>query len=317
MVKIQKQTCFIIIKICIAVIATWFLIEKVRFTEIQDALFNPQNPGFLCIAMALLIPNLALQWYRWYLLLKLIKPDIGKWQTFCSLMGGMIGGFITPGRVGEASRTLFLTDINRYHVLGLLFIDKIYAFVPIVFFGIWGIVLMLFYLFNYNMFLVWPLSLTALFINILCLTILLRPDWIRNLLYNLSVLFPTNQKVRMVIEGLDYFRRKNSMAMLILSFIFYGIYILQFSLLAFAFELTSWTTALTATTSTILVKTLLPVSFADLGIREGAALYFFLKFDIQKVTAFNSALLLFFINVLIPAVLGFLFIPKLSLGQSD
>lgn len=316
MLKIQKRWLLLFFKLVIAIAAFAFLLKKVQFSEISEALLNPQNPVFLVMAFLLLIPNLFLQWYRWYLLLQLADPKITKWQAFSSLMGGMIGGFLTPGRVGEASRTLFLTDINRYHALGLIIIDKIYAFVPIVFFGVWGIVLMLCYLFDYNMFLVWPLALITLSINILCLIILLRPDWIRNLLYNFSVLFPSNQKIRMIIQGIDFFKNKDSVLMLGLSFAFYGIYILQFCLLAFAFESTSWTTALTATTSTIFVKTLLPISFADLGIREGAAIYFFLKFDIQKVTAFNSALLLFTINVLIPTVMGFIFLPKLSIGKS-
>ena len=187
---------------------------------------------------------------------------------------------------------------------------------PILFFGTWGIVLLIGYLFNYSIFLFWPLIFSAVIISVLCLIIMMHPDWIRNLIYNFSVVLPSNLKIRTIIEGLDVFHREDATLMMGVSFAFYGIYILQFCILAFAFEWISWTTALTATTSTILVKTLLPVSLADLGIREGASLYFFLKFNVQKVTAFNSALLLFAINVLIPTILGLIFLPKLSLYSS-
>ncbi len=312
----KKSSILILIKIIIAVGTFLFLVKTVEFSEIYDAILNPLNPVFLFSALLLLIPNLAVQWYRWYILLKLLHPTIRKIDAFVSLMGGMVAGFLTPGRIGELSRTLFLKDVNRYQVLGIILIDKIYAMMPILFFGTWGIVLMLGYLFDYSMFMFWPLTFAAILINVLCLIVMMHPDWIRNLLYNFSVLLPSNQKIRSIIQGMDVFKRNDAMLMMGLSFTFYGIYILQFCLLAFAFEWLSWTTALTATTSTILVKTLLPVSLADLGIREGASLYFFLKFNVQKVTAFNSALLLFAINVLIPTIFGMIFLPKLSLYSS-
>ena len=67
-----------------------------------------------------------------------------------------------------------------------------------------------------------------------------------------------------------------------------------------------------ATTSTILTKTLLPISLADLGIREGAAVFFFSKLQVGKVAAFNGSLLLFAVNVLLPTFLGLFLLPRLG-----
>ncbi|HEX9934008.1 MAG TPA: hypothetical protein VGB38_02325, partial [bacterium] len=59
--------------------------------------------------------------------------------------------------------------------------------------------------------------------------------------------------------------------------------------------------------------TLIPFSIGDLGIREGAAVFFFLRFHVDKVTAFNSSLLLFAINIVFPTLLGLLFLPKMAI----
>ncbi len=59
------------------------------------------------------------------------------------------------------------------------------------------------------------------------------------------------------------------------------------------------------------VKALLPISFGDLGVREATSIYFLSKYGIADVVAFNSSLLLFTINMIIPALVGLLFFPSL------
>ena len=63
-----------------------------------------------------------------------------------------------------------------------------------------------------------------------------------------------------------------------------------------------------AVASAFLAKTLLPVSFGDLGVRESAAIYFFAQFGISRAAAFNASFLLFLINLLIPSLAGLLII---------
>jgi hypothetical protein len=176
-------------------------------------------------------------------------------------------------------------------------------------------VLMLSYLFRYAAFLFWPLSVSALFVSFTALLFVLQPAWIRAVLYNLSILMPAREKIQRLIHCIDRFEPAHARIQLLLSCLLYCVYIVQFCLLAFAFEAIPWTTALTATMSTIFVKTILPLSIGDLGIREGASVYFFMKFNVQKATAFNSSLLLFAVNVLIPTLIGMVFIPRMGWGH--
>ncbi len=312
-----KKRIFLVLKLLITAALLAVVIGHVNLREIGRALQNPQRPVYILFAVVLLVPNLFIQWARWHLLLRMDFPSISVAESAGSLFGGMVAGFITPGRIGEIGRTLFLRNADRLQAIGLIVIDKLYAFFPVLIAGIWGIVLMLSYIFGYAAYLFWPLSVSALFLSIAALLIVLHPVSIRTVLYNLSLLMPAREKIQRLIRSMDRFEAGQAHRQLLLSCLLYCIYIVQFCLLAFAFQPIPWTTALTATTSTIFVKTILPVSFGDLGIREGASVYFFMKFNVEKTTAFNSSLLLFGINVLIPTLIGLIFIPRMGWGNPE
>jgi len=313
----KKRWILFFIKLTIAIVAMAILVKTVNFREIDSAFQNPQNPVFILLAVFLVFPNVFLQLYRWHYLLRLLRQDISLMESISSFFGGMVVGFVTPGRIGEVGRSLFLKNVNRLQSVGLVFIDKLYSFLTILVGGIWGLFSLLVYHFNYGAFIFWPLFTVAFLVTLSGLIIVINPQVIRTFLYNLSLLLPYRDKMKQIISCIDSFQKKQAIFFLILSFLLYFVYILQFCLLAFAFQKLPWTTAVTATTSTIFAKTLFPVSLADLGIREGASVYFFLKFHVEKVTAFNSALLLFAINVLIPTLIGLFFLPKLNWSKDS
>jgi uncharacterized membrane protein YbhN (UPF0104 family) len=52
-------------------------------------------------------------------------------------------------------------------------------------------------------------------------------------------------------------------------------------------------------------KTIIPpVSMGELGIREGASVYFLTQMGESASIAFNASIFLFIINLLIPALIG-------------
>jgi uncharacterized protein (TIRG00374 family) len=312
----KNRWIVILLKVTITAVALLILFRTVQLREIVGALRNPERPDFLVAAAILLLPNLLLQWIRWHLLLRLINPDTPASDSVVSLFGGMVAGFVTPGRIGEIGRTLFLKHEDRLQAVGLIVLDKLYAFFPVTAAGFWGVVLMLAYQYQYAPFLIWPLFIGAAFIVAVALTVILHPEWIRSFLYHISMLMPAREKLKRIITCIDRFGRREALIQTGLASLLYAVYILQFCLLAFAFQPIPWTTALTATTSVILVKTILPISIGDLGIREGAAIFFFTRFNVEKTTAFNASLLLFVINVLVPTLLGLIFIPRLGWGNT-
>jgi uncharacterized protein (TIRG00374 family) len=308
----RKKLLFFIFKLITALVTMLILVKTVNFQEIGKAFRNPYNPVFIYLSLFLLIPNLFLQWYRWHYLIKLIHNKISIKESISSFFCGMVIGFVTPGRFGELGRPLFLDNVDKIQAIGLVLIDKMFSFITILTGGSWGIIALLSYLFNYASYIVLPLLAVALLISFICIMIMIHPQWLRNTLYNLSVIFPSRDRLKRLIHCLDHFQTQNAKIFMFMSIVLYIIYIIQFCFLSFAFQKIPLTTALTATTSTIFAKTLLPISLADLGIREGASVYFFLKFNVDKVTAFNSSLLLFVINILIPTFIGLLYFIKFN-----
>lgn len=309
---LSKRWMFIVLKLAIAGIAMVVLVQKVSLGRIYSALQNPTHPELIYLAGFLLIPNLWIQWYRWHYLLKRVDTNTPVFESVSSLFGGMVVGFITPGRIGELGRFLFLSRVDRIGALGLVFIDKLYSFAIIVIGGLWGLFLFFGRLSAYAPFVIWPLSVLMGLISLGIVLVLLHPEWIRNAIYHFGLLFPHRDKLKRLTACFDPIRPHHARVFLGLSILMYGVFITQFCLFAFAFERLSVLDVYSATTATFFAKTLLPVSFADLGIREGAAVFFFMQYHADKVTAFNSAILLFATNVLLPAVLGLVFLPRLG-----
>ncbi|MBN2030958.1 flippase-like domain-containing protein [bacterium] len=313
----KKRWAFYFLKISIACIILFILIHRVQFEQIYLAFINPNRPVFIFLAIVLLMPNLFIQWYRWFFLLKLVNPQITVLESFSSYFGGFTIGMITPGRIGEVSRGLFLKDIDKLKAVGMVFIDKLYSVAIIFIGGVWGIAILLSHLSGWVSFIVWPIFTMSLLITSLILIFITRPHGLKSILYHLSLMLPYRDKTRRFIRCFDPFGKRESHILFMLSFLMYFIYILQFCFLALAFQNLPFVALFSSTTSTLFAKTLLPFSLADLGIREGASIYFFSQFQVEKVTAFDSSILLFAINILIPTFIGFFFLLKISCEEKN
>jgi uncharacterized protein (TIRG00374 family) len=309
---VGKHRLLFLSKIVLAFVVLLWVINKVHVETILQSLREPASPALIIIAFLLLIPNVTLQWFRWHFLLRQLKPGVSVQESLISLFGGLTVGLVTPGRIGEFGRTLFVSQVNHIKALGLVFIDKFYASVIMILFGVWGVISFLGSQIGYHRYLMAPLIGLGLVLSVVGLLLMLRPMYIRSFFYHISLIFPFRDKMKSFIDGLDLFPGNRAVYFILLSVFVYCIYILQFCLLALAFENLSFEALFTSTTSTLFTKIVLPVSIGDLGIREGAAIYFFRHFGAQKVTAFNSAFLLFLINVMVPAFIGLFYIPRMD-----
>jgi len=299
-------------KVGIGLWVLYVLIQKLDAQAILQALRSPHSPEYLYAAMALIFLNLWFQWYRWHHLLNDSGLKVSGGESWRSLLGGMPLGLITPGRVGEAGRAFFLNQGTRLELVSMVFIDKLYAFGPILIGGGWALIFVVGHKLGYAPFLFVPLLAVGLLISVIVTAVAVHPQWIKSVLVQFSLLFPNRDKFKVVIAAVSRLQPEAAGRLSRGSLGLYAIYMLQFVFLVRAFETLSWHAALIAAGAAMLAKTLLPISFADLGVREGAAVYFFSFWGCSRVAAFNGALLLFFLNVLIPAVLGLFLLPKMG-----
>ncbi len=82
------------------------------------------------------------------------------------------------------------------------------------------------------------------------------------------------------------------------------VYQLQFYFLVNAFHPVGFVNGWAAVASILLAKSFVPISFGDLGVRESASVLLLGRLSVPQAAAFDASLLLFLINIMIPAIAG-------------
>lgn len=288
-------------KFIIALAILIFLIQKISFQELIDVLADAET-HYLAFSFILLLPNLFCQIRKWQIIVKQEKTDVPLRAVIFSLLVGMSLGLITPGRVGEFGRSFFIKDADWARLMGFTLIDKLIAMAAIYAFGIVGLA----HFISLSLHpLVWmPIIVTILLFILLLFFFLLRPDLLNSVLDRFQDFFHKHPLLQKFIDGVKMATPQLSRKLLFYSIIQNIIFCSQLVLLIRAFADVSVIPAYYAVFSVMMTKTLLPVSFGDLGIRESATIYFFSRLGVSQAAAFDASILLFFINIFLPSMIG-------------
>ena len=283
------------------------LLKNLKVTNIIGS-FKEAQKLLIFAAAILLVPNIYIQYLKWNFVLKLVKANATAKETLYSLLVGFTFGFITPGRIGEFGRAFFIKDCPWMKVIGISFVDKFSSLSVILFSGAIGILTLIGKQLHFYALL--PLIIFTIIALLLLRYILVHPELFRSFLYNINIILPFRDKVKLLISSFDNFHRKQAVKLLGMSVIFYFIILMQYFLLISAFEPIPIIGCFQAISSTFIVKSMLPISLGDLGIRESAAVFFLGKIGISKTSAFNASILIFTINILIPSIVGLFLVLK-------
>jgi len=298
------------IKIIVAAAVMMLLIKRVQVEEIISA-FRSARISLIVLALLLLIPNIYLQYFKWRYLVRLLKPGVANLEVLQSLFAGFTFGFITPGRLGEFGRAFFIKDCSWVKLLGVSAIDKLFSLSIVVFWGAIG--LMFFIGRRLDMYTFVPMIVFIFIALLVIYYILLHPSVIKSFLYSINIILPFREKIKLLMSSLDNFHKPQAFRLLFLNLCFFCVFLFQYCLLACAFEPTHFPIIFLALSSVMLVKSMLPISIGDLGIRESAAVFFLGKIGLAESTAFNASILLFLINLVIPSMIGLVLVLKYRL----
>jgi len=311
----MNKVIFFWIKIAVAAIILGLMFYKVKPELIWSALRSARY-DMVAVGLLLMPLNIWLQEAKWRYLVKLVFPNIKSVDTIGSLLGGMALGIVTPGRIGEYGRGLFLKQGKPHNVLGLIVVDKFYNLGCTIAFGLpalmtlpWAVDLIKGHLF-YSMLLL----LTS--IDVVLLYLALDPKPVRSLIYALQIMFPRGDKIAQLAFGLDRFNSPQARTTLLFTLAHYFVFLLQYFVLISGFAGLDFITSARGAASVLFAKSALPIAIADLGIDQLVSVQFFGQFGAPAEAAFNASLLLFAMNVLIPALLGLLFIGRLRIGRN-
>ncbi|MBN1465020.1 flippase-like domain-containing protein [candidate division KSB1 bacterium] len=289
-------------KILVAIVVISLLVHKISFTQLLTA-FSQADAGFITVATALLGVNILFQFLKWQLIIHRDHPTVKKRHILYSLFIGMALGLVTPGRIGDFARTLFIRNVEQAVVLALLLIDKLITLVVLYFIGIIG--LAQFVAMNVHPYVWMSVFIMTIVLALLFFIILARPQLLRRLMARYAVLFSRYPALDRFVNAFESVEPSFIFQLLAWTILQTVTYCSQFVLLIRAFHADiSLVNGYLVVFAVMFTKSLLPISLGDLGVRESAAIFFLAQLGVPQAAAFNSSILLFAINILLPSVLG-------------
>lgn len=311
LIKYQRFI-FPLIKIIIASGLLYYLITWINYDEIIEA-FSNANIYLISLVVILGLLNIYLQYLKWKITTLVILNNSDDKKVIYSLFQGFSAAVFTPARIGEYfGRALVFSDKSFLRVTLATLLDKFFPLLMVSFFGSLSSILFVHYFYGVSIYITISLFIVLLVLFYLIILLIFDQGFWDNFLFNKlkgSKRFSNYFDKFLFLRTLD---RNYSAKMIFLSFLFYTCYIIQFAILAAAFSHNNyilnyiWSGNLVMFSKTIIP----PISFGELGIREGASVFFIQQFGESASVGFNASIFLFFINVLIPSLIGLLFIFK-------
>ncbi|MDR3609419.1 MAG: lysylphosphatidylglycerol synthase transmembrane domain-containing protein [Ignavibacteriaceae bacterium] len=301
-----------IIKIAIAAGLLLYIILKVNFADILAALRNA-NITLIAVTVLLAFINIYLQFLKWKITCVYLLDEKSNKKVLLSLFYGFSGGVFTPARIGEYfGRAAAFKDKPVIKIAVATFIDKFFPLMAVTGFGSMASILFMHYYYNVSVYLTGSLFIVTFILFYAAYVIVLDPRFWDSVLFNRISKSPRIKKIfdnLMVLKELD---RHYTTQMVFISIAFYTCFILQFALLAAAFSgHFNFIHYIWAGNLVMFAKTIIPpVSLGELGIREGASVFFLHIFGEPNSAGFNASIFLFLINMLIPSVIGLFLLLK-------
>jgi len=315
----------LVVKLIFTFIIAYYIYNILDFKKLFYTIQN-SNKSLIIAAILLLVPNLFMQYKKWHYLVDKVKEGKqSRVETLGSVFIGITFGIVTPGKVGELGKLFFISDIDRIKLLGYSIFEKIYDLIPVTIFGLISLPFLPHTFFNNFIFDRVYAFILFLFISFVIIFIALNPSILRVLLNYINEKF-LKKKISKVIYSINHLERTDAINLLKYSTVLNLIFSTQFVLLVVGLSNDYLAKGSTIFNSTIeflilypaswvafLIKTLLPFSVGDIGIREGASKIVFGLYNIDKESAISAAFLLFVINILFPSLIGLLLIPFLRI----
>ncbi len=298
------------VKIAITAGLIWYLTNK--FSDISFSTFLDIKETLPFIMAVALVPlNFFLQYRKWRLICEHSFAGQSRGDIFRSVLTGISTGLLTPGRLGEyPGRAFPLKGVKLSEVTAGAAIDKLNSLLIILIAGSFSTVIFLhrFYKVDTNLTLSLLFLLTGVYL--LLLYLMLTPEFWKNFIGVQIARFKLIEKYVMNFHSIGLFNRGVFGKNFGLSVLNYIVFTTQFIMLIFAYHgSTGVVGALMASALVFFTKSLIPgITFGEIGIRESAAVFFFGFFSIGAGAAFNAALMLYTMNVLLPAIPGAVFI---------
>ena len=300
------------VKISIMIAAYGYLIYTfINFEHYEDFSYyfkthGLENLKYLLCCLALIPLNWLLESLKWKQVLSKIQV-LSLWQAIKSVLIGLTSGFFTPNRVGEpVGRTFILNDGNKTKgVICSLICTLSQSFATLFFvcLSLLGVAQYIPHIDGDENSLIRTIAVIGLtLVSVLYFTL---PFWIRKIKSN-------SQKIKNIIEAISLISYRRLLVVSLYSILRFGVYTFQYYLMLrfFSIDMGMLLALIIIPINYFLVSITPSVAFAEIGIRGTYAILLLGAFTANTVGVALSAVGLWFLNYVIPMLVGSLLLIK-------
>ena len=306
----ERSTKIIInlVKVLLLGVVIWYITVEVDYKKL---LLYMRTMDFLWLFLAIgaFLAGMLFNINKWRFLLSRYIPVSFK-QAALSMMGGYTLSLLTPARLGEVGRCFFISSLERRKTVSLVGIDKMFNVSITTFLGVF---------FLQFMPIPYPITVKVIvyFFSLLILTFIVLYTRYPALLHRLlsRVSFLRKGRGEEFLVAVKNSNKKDNIIIFLITLAMYLFYLAEFVFFSMALAPGSFIVALNGYVISLFLKTALPLTVADWGIKEVSLMEFYMFFGLSSEIALGAALFIYFLNILLPAALGL--IPVLKLKKGD
>jgi hypothetical protein len=270
--------------------------------------------GYLLAVVVLMFFNWLCEAEKWRRLMQ-STAAMSRWNALQAVLTGVSVSMLTPNRIGEyAGRVLYLS--NKHKLKGIT-VTLVGSLAQVLVSALMGSIGLLIYILHQKNYTAWMLLylILSLLIGLGLLILYFNLNWISSFCARYSYL----RKIKIYVDVIQRFPKRLLMSVLCLSLVRFLIYSLQLVFLFYFvlldapfYELLGmvwaifWTLAVVPT-----------IALAELGVRGQTALFFMGALTTNALGVVSAMVLLWFINLIIPALTGCLFVFRMKLYDDE
>ena len=296
----------------LAVAAVVALVHLADPAEVATAVSHA-DPRWALLALALVPVNIGLEAYRWGRLVRRIAPQVRTRDAIRAVVGSYPLGLLTPGRVGDyVGRAVYLREIPAGASAALTFGERMATLAACLAGGLAALGPYLRTVADPSP--LWPAVVAVgLMATSTLVALILFPALAQTVATTLLPFAP----VRRAVAAFGRIPNDEGVLLLALSGLRYVVFSAQFVFLLHAVAPAApWSGLALGVALVFFAKSAIPqVTLGDLGVREGAAVFFLATYGVAPAAALDASLALFGLNLLLPALVGVPFLLQLQLRR--
>lgn len=299
-------------KTVIAIGLLVFLISTINPSEIIIAIKNA-DLYLLSVVFLMSFLNIYLQYYKWGITAETVLNEKKSKKIFYSLFYGFSAGIFTPARIGEyVGRAIVFKNKTLLQITLATLLDKIFPFLIVTFIGSIFSIMFLYLHYQISIFIIISLFVLVFLLFYFVFWLIFKDSFWKSFLFDR---LQNSARINWVYEKIKVLRKldkRYAVKMVVISLFFYLCFVIQYAILVMAFSNhNQFVDYFIAANLIMFSKTIIPpISLGELGIREGASVFFITFFGESASTGFNASIFLFLMNILIPSIIGLILLMK-------